>query len=84
MRTTEPERYLEMNLGIEDPLVLQLGGSCPSDMKTASAMAAKLGIREININAGCPSEKVSGKIESFHLSYTLDCMHVQISEIIAQ
>lgn len=76
MRTTEPERYLETNLGIEDPLVLQLGGSCPSDMKTASAMAAKLGIREININAGCPSEKVSGKMEAFHPSYTLDCMHM--------
>lgn len=79
VRTTEPERYLETNLGIEDPLVLQLGGSCPSDMKTASAMAAKLGIREININAGCPSEKVSGKIEGLHPSYKLYCMHVLIS-----
>ena len=60
VRTSEPERYLEANFGVEEPLVLQLGGSCPSDMRAASAMARKIGFREININAGCPSEKVSG------------------------
>ena len=60
VRTNEPERYLESNFNIEDPIVLQLGGSCPTDMRTASAMAKRVGFREININAGCPSEKVSG------------------------
>ena len=60
VRTQDPERFLESNFNIEDPIVLQLGGSSPSDMKTASAMARKLGFQEININAGCPSEKVSG------------------------
>ena len=48
------------NVAVEEPLVLQLGGSCPTDMRTASAMARKIGFQEININAGCPSEKVSG------------------------
>ena len=60
VRTSEPERYLESNFAVEEPLVLQLGGSCPTDMRTASAMARKIGFQEININAGCPSEKVSG------------------------
>ena len=60
VRTMDPERYLESNFAIEEPLVLQLGGSCPTDMRTASAMAKKIGFQEININAGCPSEKVSG------------------------
>ena len=60
VRTSEPERYLESNFAIEEPLVLQLGGSCPTDMRTASAMARRIGFQEININAGCPSEKVSG------------------------
>ena len=63
VRTSEPERYLAANFGIEDPLVLQLGGSCPSDMRAASAMARKTGFKEININAGCPSEKVSGMMQ---------------------
>ena len=60
VRTADPERFLEANFNIEDPIVLQLGGSSPSDMKTASALARQLGFQEININAGCPSEKVSG------------------------
>ena len=60
VRTSEPERYLESNFAVEEPLVLQLGGSCPTDMRTASAMARRIGFQEININAGCPSEKVSG------------------------
>ena len=65
VRTSEPERYLESNFAVEEPLVLQLGGSCPTDMRTASAMARRIGFQEININAGCPSEKVSGSVFLF-------------------
>jgi tRNA-dihydrouridine synthase A len=50
---------LEANFEIEEPLVLQLGGSDPSQMKAASAVAYSMGYREININCGCPSEKVA-------------------------
>eukprot|EP00596_Hydrurales_sp_CCMP1899_P008911 CAMPEP_0119051404 /NCGR_PEP_ID=MMETSP1177-20130426/73030_1 /TAXON_ID=2985 /ORGANISM="Ochromonas sp, Strain CCMP1899" /LENGTH=345 /DNA_ID=CAMNT_0007030591 /DNA_START=381 /DNA_END=1418 /DNA_ORIENTATION=+ len=60
VRTEDPYRYLEADFTEEEPLVLQLGGSCTDGMKKASEMAAKIGYKEININAGCPSEKVSG------------------------
>lgn len=58
VRCEDPYRYLEADFTEEEPLVLQLGGSCTEGMKKASAMAAKIGYKEININAGCPSEKV--------------------------
>ena len=58
-RTDMPERYLEAAFDVEEPLVLQLGGSDPHQMGEASKIAVKYGYKEININAGCPSEKVS-------------------------
>ena len=44
----------------ENPVVLQLGGSCPIVMKDAALIAQKYGYKEININVGCPSPKVAG------------------------
>jgi tRNA-dihydrouridine synthase A len=60
VRCDEPARYLEADFPAEEPLVLQLGGSEPASMKKATEISVKYGYREININAGCPSEKVSG------------------------
>ena len=46
----------------ESPLVLQLGGSQPNRLARAVAMVASLGFAEINLNVGCPSDRVqSGK-----------------------
>jgi tRNA-dihydrouridine synthase A len=42
----------------EQPLALQLGGSDPQALAVAARMAADLGYREINLNCGCPSDKV--------------------------
>ena len=42
----------------EYPLALQLGGSDPSELAQAAAMGAKAGYREINLNVGCPSDRV--------------------------
>ena len=42
----------------EHPVVLQLGGSDPSMMADATAMADEAGYDEININVGCPSDRV--------------------------
>jgi tRNA-dihydrouridine synthase A len=42
----------------EHPVALQLGGSDPSMMAAAAAMGARAGYDEININVGCPSDRV--------------------------
>jgi tRNA-dihydrouridine synthase A len=42
----------------EHPLALQLGGSEPADLTSAAAIGADFGYDEINLNVGCPSERV--------------------------
>jgi len=42
----------------EHPLALQLGGSDPSEMAQCAKIAQDWGYDEININAGCPSDRV--------------------------
>ncbi len=43
---------------VEHPIALQLGGSDPAKLAEASAIAAGLGYDEINLNVGCPSDRV--------------------------
>jgi tRNA-dihydrouridine synthase A len=46
----------------EHPVALQLGGSDPVELAKAAAMGAQAGYDEINLNVGCPSDRVqSGK-----------------------
>jgi len=42
----------------EHPLVLQIGGSDPAAMARSARIGASWGYDEININAGCPSDRV--------------------------
>ncbi|HXC60378.1 MAG TPA: tRNA-dihydrouridine synthase, partial [Steroidobacteraceae bacterium] len=42
----------------EQPLALQLGGSDPQALAAAARIAEDMGYREINLNCGCPSDKV--------------------------
>lgn len=42
----------------EHPLALQIGGSDPELMADAARLAATAGFDEININVGCPSDRV--------------------------
>jgi tRNA-dihydrouridine synthase A len=42
----------------EHPLAVQLGGSDPGLMSEAAGRAAAVGYDEININVGCPSDRV--------------------------
>jgi tRNA-dihydrouridine synthase A len=44
--------------GAEQPLALQLGGSEPSLLAAAARAGADSGYREINLNCGCPSDRV--------------------------
>jgi tRNA-dihydrouridine synthase A len=42
----------------ERPVALQLGGSDPADLAAATAIGRDLGYDEINLNVGCPSDRV--------------------------
>ena len=43
---------------IEHPVALQLGGSDPRDLATAAKIGEDFGYDEINLNVGCPSDRV--------------------------
>jgi tRNA-dihydrouridine synthase A len=51
------ERHLRFNEE-EHPVALQLGGSDPADLATSARLGEKWGYDEINLNCGCPSERV--------------------------
>jgi len=42
----------------EHPVALQLGGSDPADLAACARIAEDLGYDEINLNVGCPSDRV--------------------------
>jgi tRNA-dihydrouridine synthase A len=42
----------------EHPVALQLGGSDPADLASAARIGAQFGYDEINLNCGCPSDRV--------------------------
>jgi tRNA-dihydrouridine synthase A len=44
----------------EHPVALQLGGSVPEKLATAAQIGEQWGYDEINLNLGCPSERVQG------------------------
>ncbi|MEZ8826861.1 tRNA dihydrouridine(20/20a) synthase DusA [Vibrio amylolyticus] len=49
--------FLEYNEQ-EHPVALQLGGSNPVDLATCAKLAQERGYDEINLNVGCPSDRV--------------------------
>jgi len=51
------QRLLAYNQA-EHPLALQLGGSDPGELAQCGVIAEQLGYDEINLNVGCPSERV--------------------------
>lgn len=53
----DPERHLAFD-PMEHPVALQLGGSDPAQMATCARMGADWSYDEINMNVGCPSDRV--------------------------
>ncbi len=51
-------RHLLRFNSFEHPVALQLGGSDPSELALAARMGADEGYDEINLNVGCPSDRV--------------------------
>ncbi len=45
---------------VEQPLALQLGGSDPATLAKAARIGEDWGYSEINLNVGCPSDRVQG------------------------
>jgi tRNA-dihydrouridine synthase A len=53
----DARRHLEFDVA-EHPVALQLGGSEPSELAAAARIGADFGYDEINLNCGCPSDRV--------------------------
>ncbi|MDH4401210.1 MAG: tRNA dihydrouridine(20/20a) synthase DusA [Burkholderiaceae bacterium] len=53
----DAQRHLDFNEQ-EHPVALQLGGSEPDALVAAAKLGAQWGYDEINLNCGCPSERV--------------------------
>ena len=62
VRGSAAERLLAFDPS-EHPVALQLGGSDPRELAQAARIGAQFGYDEINLNCGCPSDRVrSGRI----------------------
>lgn len=53
----DKNRFLDYN-ACEHPLALQLGGSNPKDLAECARIAEGWGYDEVNLNCGCPSDRV--------------------------
>jgi len=64
--------------GCEHPVALQLGGSDPRDLAVSARIGEDLGYDEINLNVGCPSDRVqSGRFGACLMrepALVADCM----------
>ena len=71
------ERLLGFD-AVEHPVALQLGGSDPDQLAEAAGIGAAFGYDEINLNVGCPSDRVqSGRFGACLMrepALVADCM----------
>ncbi len=62
----------------EQPVALQLGGSDPAELAQAARLGAAAGYTEINLNVGCPSDRVQsgtfGAVLMQHPALVADCV----------
>jgi tRNA-dihydrouridine synthase A len=62
----------------EHPLALQLGGSRPADLAACARLGEQAGYDEINLNVGCPSDRVQnnmiGACLMAHPQLVADCV----------
>lgn len=74
----DAKRFLSFD-PLEHPLALQLGGSDPDKLKQCARMGADYGYDEINLNIGCPSDRV----KSGHFGACLMLDPVLVAECVA-
>lgn len=73
----DPDRFLRYNRE-EQPVALQLGGSNATDLAKCTKMAEDYGYNEVNLNVGCPSDRVQnnmiGACLMAHPQLVADCL----------
>lgn len=77
LQGNNPERFLKYD-ECEHPIALQLGGSEAAELAKCAKMAEAFGYDEVNLNAGCPSDRVQnsliGAILMAHPDKVVDAM----------
>ena len=77
----DKERHLAMSAE-EHPVALQLGGSNPSDLAAVCKIAEKYPYAEINLNCGCPSDRVQngmfGAVMMKNAEVTANCIKAML------
>ena len=80
----DADRFLAYNPE-EHPLALQLGGSEPDDLATCARIAQQRGYDEINLNVGCPSDRVQrgrfGACLMLEPDLVKDCMSAMLDAV---
>lgn len=75
-------RLLEFDVA-EHPVALQLGGSDPVELAEATVMAVARGYAEINLNVGCPSDRVRtgcfGAVLMERPALVADCLRAMVN-----
>lgn len=77
-------RFLKYS-NIEHPLALQLGGHDRNELTTCAKLAEHYGYDEVNLNAGCPSDRVQngmiGAILMAHSQLVTDSMKAMLDNV---
>ena len=80
----DADRFLAYNPE-EQPLALQLGGSDPGDLAECAKIAEQRGFDEINLNVGCPSDRVQrgrfGACLMLEPELVRDCMSAMLDAV---
>ena len=78
------ERFLRFDVS-EHPLALQLGGSDPQALAACARLAEERGYDEVNLNLGCPSDRVqSGRFGACLMAkpaLVAECMQAMIEAV---
>ena len=69
----------------EHPLALQLGGSVPAELAACAKLAEEAGYDEVNLNVGCPSDRVQhnmiGACLMGHPALVADCVKAMLDAV---
>ncbi len=80
----DKEHFLAYNRE-ENPLALQLGGNDPEHLSQCAVMAEDAAYNEVNLNIGCPSDRVQsarfGACLMAHPTLVAECVHAMQSRV---
>ncbi|NER62153.1 tRNA dihydrouridine(20/20a) synthase DusA [Pseudomonas sp. MAFF212428] len=80
----DAERFLRHDEA-EYPLALQLGGSVPADLAACAVLAQNASYNEVNLNVGCPSDRVQnnmiGACLMGHPALVGDCVKAMLDAV---